>query len=144
MPYIIHMSHCNTGEFEGSCKYGDEDCPAMHPAPELMNFLDKGAAAKLAKEYHDGGYICISNKYRTIGRPDCDDWHIVMAEQMRCAPADFYKRDGSGELCERWREHYIRCTTTDKLEISELAYNYMRERRWAEEEEVIRKQVNEE
>jgi hypothetical protein len=118
-------------EYEGSCKYGEEDCPAMntHPAPELMEFLDKGEAAKLAKEYHEGGYICISNKYRMIGRPDRDDWHIAMAEQMFCAPADFYKRDGSGKLCERWREHYIRCTSTDTLEISEHAYNYLKRMR---------------
>jgi hypothetical protein len=117
------------GEYEGTCKYGDEDCPAMHPAPELVEFLEKGEAAKLAKEYHDGGYICISNKYRMIGRPDRIDWHIVMAEQMRCAPADFYKRDGSGKLCERWREHYVRCNTTDTLEISEYAYNYLKRMR---------------
>ena len=122
----VHMSHCNMGDYEDSCKYGDEDCPAMHPAPELVEFLEKGVAAKLAKEYHDGGYICISNKYRMIGRPDRGDWHIAMAEQMRCAPADFYKRDGSGQLCERWREHYVRCVTSDKLEISELAYDYLK------------------
>ena len=126
--YNIHMTHCNYGEYEGVCKYNDEDCPAMntHPAPELMEFLEKGQAAKLAKEYHDAGYIGISNKYRRIGRPDREDWHIAMAEQMRCAPADFIKRDGSGQLCERWREHYIRCTTTDKLEVSELVYTYLK------------------
>ena len=97
-----------------------------HPAPELVEFLEKGEAAKLAKELHEGGYIGISNKYRMIGRPDRDDWHIAMAEKMRCAPADFIKRDGSGELCKRWREHYIRCTTTDTLEISTLAYDYLK------------------
>lgn len=116
------------GEYEGTCKYGDEDCPAMnkHPAPELVDFLNKGEEFKLAKEYHEGGYICISNRYHMIGRPDREDWHIVLAKQMRCAPADFYKRDGSGKLCERWREHYIRCFTKDKLEISEYTYNYLK------------------
>lgn len=123
---MSHMSHCNQGEYEGTCKYGDEDCPAMHPAPELIDFLDKGEAFNLAKEYHEGGYICISNKYRMIGRPDREDWHIALAEQMHCAPADFIKRDGSGKLCERWREHYVRGNTTDKLEISEHAYNYLK------------------
>ena len=98
----------------------------MHPAPELMEFIDKGEAAKLAEQYHKGGYICISNKYRMIGRPDREDWHIAMAERMWCAPADFIKRDGSGKLCERWREHYVRGHTTDKLEISELVYNYLK------------------
>jgi hypothetical protein len=129
--YGDHLYHCNMREYEGSCKYGDEDCPAMntHPAPELINFLDKGEAFKLAKEYHEGGYIGISNKHRIVGRPDRDDWHIALAEQMRCAPADFIKRDGSGNLCEQWREHYVRCNTTDKFEISEHAYNYLKRMR---------------
>ena len=105
------------------CKY------KPHPAPELMKFLEDGQAAKLAKAYHDAGYIGISNKYRIIGRPDREDWHIAMAEQMRCAPADFIKRDGSGQSCERWREYYIRCTTTDKLEVSELVYSYLKRMR---------------
>ena len=102
------------------CKY------APHPAPELMDFLEKGEAAELAKEYHEGGYIGISNKYHTIGRPDRNDWHIAQAEILRCAPADFYLRDGSGKLCPRWREHYIRCITTDKIEVSELVYDYLK------------------
>ncbi len=125
---MTHMSHCNLGEYEGSCKYGDEDCPAMnkHPAPELMEFLESGEAAKLAKEYHDGGYICISNKYRMIGRPDRADWNVAMAEKMRCAPADFIKRDGSGKLCERWYEHYVRVHTKDTLEVSEKVYGYLK------------------
>jgi hypothetical protein len=25
----MHMSHCNIGDYRGSCKYGDDDCPAM-------------------------------------------------------------------------------------------------------------------
>lgn len=97
-----------------------------HPAPELINFLEDGIAYRVAKEYHEGGYIGISNKYRIIGRPDRDDWHIAQAELMRCAPADFYLRDGSGKLCPRWREQYIRCTTKDKLEVSELVYNHLK------------------
>lgn len=126
-----HMNHCNQGDYYGSCKYGYEDCPAMntHPAPELMEFLEQGQAAKLAKEYYEGGYIGISNKYRMIGRPDREDWHIAMAEQMRCAPADFYLRDGSGKLCPRWYEHYVRVHTKDTLEVSELVYNYLKRMR---------------
>lgn len=129
--YDVHMSHCNLGDYHGSCKYSEEDCPAMntHPAPELMEFLEKGEAAKLAKEYHEGGYIGISNRYRIIGRPDREDWHIALAEQLRCAPADFIRRDGSGKLCEHWREHYVRCTTTDKFVVSELVYHYLKRMR---------------
>ena len=25
----VHLSHCNFGEHAGSCKYGDDDCPAL-------------------------------------------------------------------------------------------------------------------
>jgi hypothetical protein len=28
----VHLSHCNQGEYLGSCKYGDDDCPAFAPA----------------------------------------------------------------------------------------------------------------
>lgn len=128
---MTHIKHCNQGQYKGSCKFGDEECPAMnkHPAPELMEFLEKGEAAKLAKAYHDAGYIGISNKYRLIGRPDRDDWNIVMAERMRCAPADFIKRDGSGQLCERWYEHYVRVYTKDTLEVTEKVYNYLKKMR---------------
>lgn len=119
-----HMSHCNLGDYHGSCKYGEENCPAMstHPAPELMDFLSKGEAADLVKR----GYICISNKYHKIGRQDREDWHVAMAEHMQCAPADFYLRDGSGKLCSRWKEHYIRCHSTDTITTSEATYQYMK------------------
>ncbi|AXQ70022.1 hypothetical protein HOU03_gp246 [Caulobacter phage CcrSC] len=30
-----HITHCFQGEYEGSCKYGDEDCPARFVAPAL-------------------------------------------------------------------------------------------------------------
>lgn len=96
-----------------------------HPSPELVEFLDKGEASDLHKQ----GYICISNKYRMLGRPDRADWHVAMAEKMRCAPADFIKRDGSGQLCERWYEHYVRCYTTDQLVISENVYSKLKRMR---------------
>ena len=28
----VHLHHCNIGEYEGSCKYGDENCPALDHA----------------------------------------------------------------------------------------------------------------
>lgn len=27
--YWLHKNHCNVGEYEGSCKYGDDDCPEL-------------------------------------------------------------------------------------------------------------------
>lgn len=93
-----------------------------HPAPELVEFLHKGHAEQLHKQ----GYICISNRYRKVGRPDRKDWHIALAQQMRCAPADFIKQDGSGKLCERWYEHYVRCISTDTMEIPQEVYDRLK------------------
>lgn len=94
----------------------------MTAVEEMNNLLDEHEASR----YHKEGYICISNRYRIIGRPDRDDWHVALAEQMRCAPADFYLKDGSGKLCPRWREHYVRCNTKDTLEISETTFNKLK------------------
>jgi hypothetical protein len=30
--YEVHLNHCNLGECEGVCKYGDDDCPALKHA----------------------------------------------------------------------------------------------------------------
>lgn len=30
-----HITHCHQGEYEGSCKYGEHDCPAQYVAPAL-------------------------------------------------------------------------------------------------------------
>ena len=38
-PKKVHLIHCNQGEFEGSCKYGDADCPAMKAHPECDKML---------------------------------------------------------------------------------------------------------
>ena len=125
MTYAVHMAHCNMGDYEGSCKYGDKDCPAMHPTPELLEFLEKGEAAQL----HEKGYICISNKYRIIGRVDRDDWLMVLAKQMNCSPANYYRLDGSG-IDPQWKEHYIRVHTEDTLAVSEGVFSRLKKMRY--------------
>lgn len=25
----VHLYHCDQGDYEGSCKYGEDDCPAL-------------------------------------------------------------------------------------------------------------------
>ena len=46
--YEVHMNHCNMGEYERTCKYGDLDCPAQFGvdlkkikdgAEEIVNFV---------------------------------------------------------------------------------------------------------
>ena len=97
----------------------------MQDVKEKTNF-DNFCDEVVGRKYAEEGYIGISNKYRHIGRPDRDDWHIAMAEKMRCAPADYIKRDGTGRLCPQWREHYIRCWTKDTLEVPEGVYKYVK------------------
>jgi hypothetical protein len=29
MSEVVHLAHCNLGEYAGTCKYGDDDCPAL-------------------------------------------------------------------------------------------------------------------
>lgn len=31
----VHLEHCNQGEYVGSCKYGDEGCPALVGTGEM-------------------------------------------------------------------------------------------------------------
>lgn len=69
--------------------------------------LDSVAAMCYAEEYKSLGYRKTSNAYCNIAKIDREDWVHVLAKQLRCAPADFYKLDGSG-IDDRWRDHYVR------------------------------------
>jgi hypothetical protein len=53
------------------------------------------------------GYRKVSNAFCRVAKIDRDDWVQVLATQLNCAPADFYKMDGSG-ISDRWRDHYVR------------------------------------
>lgn len=40
----VHLSHCNMGDYVGTCKYGDLDCPALSKSSDLelsSDILDK-------------------------------------------------------------------------------------------------------
>ena len=34
----VHLRHCNQGEYEGSCKYGEPNCPACDDLPDLTDY----------------------------------------------------------------------------------------------------------
>ena len=36
----VHLVHCNQGEYEGSCKYGDKDCPALKMSPVQLSYVN--------------------------------------------------------------------------------------------------------
>lgn len=39
----VHLSHCNMGEYVGSCKYGESDCPALPLATAPLGMEDQPA-----------------------------------------------------------------------------------------------------
>ena len=81
-----------------------------------------------AGELNRMGYRRISNKYKLVARIDRDDWMDVLAKQLNCCRADFYKLDGSG-ISNTWKDHYIRVYSEDKMTVSQEVYSKM-ERYW--------------
>ena len=55
----VHLSHCYTGEYKDTCKYGDEKCPAQKYKiaksykQELLNWIE--TELKLSDEDSDEG-----------------------------------------------------------------------------------------
>lgn len=81
-----------------------------------------------ASELNRMGYRKISNKYKLVARIDRDDWMDILAKQLNCCRADFYKLDGSG-ISNTWKDHYVRVYSEDKLTVSQEVYSKM-ERYW--------------
>ena len=81
---------------------------------ELEAFMAAGELNRL-------GYRRISNRYKLVARIDRDDWLDVLALQLRCCRADFYKLDGTG-IANNWKDHYIRVYSEDKLTVSPAVY----------------------
>lgn len=38
-PAIVHWAHCDLDDYEGSCKYGEEDCPVLAAKPVEKKFV---------------------------------------------------------------------------------------------------------
>jgi hypothetical protein len=48
----IHLNHCNQGDYEDSCKYGDEDCPAIfHTTTRYYQTTDDVGTDVKLREY---------------------------------------------------------------------------------------------
>lgn len=78
-------------------------------------------AATLTKQ----GYRKVSNRYKLVARIDRDDWMDILARQLNCCRADFYKLDGTG-IANNWKDHYIRVYSEDKLTVTPEVYKYMK------------------
>ena len=76
--------------------------------------LDELESRVYAQGLLSKGYRKTSNAYCMVSRIDRDDWLDVLAGKMNCCRADFYNKDGSG-VSDRWRDHYIRSYSNDKL-----------------------------
>lgn len=85
---------------------------------ELTAFLKAG-------ELTQKGYRKISNKYKLVARIDRDDWMDILARQLNCCRADFYKLDGSG-VADSWKDHYIRVYSEDRLTVGPEIYKLMK------------------
>lgn len=84
---------------------------------EVEAFLIAGKLSKM-------GYRRISNAYCCVARIDRDDWLDVLATKMHCCVADFYNKDGTG-VKDEWKDHYIRCYSTDKQTVHFRVYKMM-------------------
>jgi hypothetical protein len=67
----IHMAHCYQGEYEDTCKYGDDDCPA---APKSKTTTEQAAldaywAAKTPAEERDA-----VSRMKALGIWKEDEW----------------------------------------------------------------------
>lgn len=82
--------------------------------------------ASYAKMLTDMGYRRTSNRHLMVSRIDRPDWIDHLANKMRCAPASFIVRDGSGEISADWCDHYRRCYSEDKATVSERVFRLMR------------------
>jgi hypothetical protein len=76
--------------------------------------VEEPLAWMLAGELMEKGYRKVSNAYCRIARIEREDWVQELAKKLNCAPADFYKLDGSG-ISDRWRDHYVRSHSQDVL-----------------------------
>jgi hypothetical protein len=82
-------------------------------------------AATLTKQ----GYRKISSKYKLVARIDKDDWLDILARQLNCCRADFYKLDGSG-IANNWKDHYIRVHSKDRITVTPEVYKHMKNYLW--------------
>lgn len=65
--YEVHMSHCNQGEFEGSCKYGDHDnCPALKIKNKKVKKIDYVLIDMKAKLYNKNEGDCLKQIYEWV------------------------------------------------------------------------------
>lgn len=74
---LVHRAHCNQGEYVGTCKYGDDDCPALTQTTGLT--CKECGKENCSSLCNDDCYECYSVKQKA--------WTAKMA--IRQDPAQF-------------------------------------------------------
>ena len=81
----VHLSHCNQGEYLGSCKYGDDDCPTIRSTvlwPYGCHDPDSCARHKACM------YIqCLNNGRDIAGEVEASISQIASPPEQPAAPA---------------------------------------------------------
>jgi hypothetical protein len=66
--YEVHLNHCNIGECEGVCKYGDDDCPALEHADMKARWDRPTPPAQPAPVQEPVAWVC----FGAPGKRDID------------------------------------------------------------------------
>lgn len=108
----VHMTHCNQGEWEGVCKYGEEDCPALAQQEQepVARMHADGSGRIISQATYDeaqrqGGVPWSSvRRYTTplYTHPPRREWQSLTEDEIRMAYGNDLKyRDGDYERFAR-------------------------------------------
>lgn len=104
----VHLSHCHQGEYEGSCKYGDADCPAApttSPEPSSSPEIPDNSAASHSKIPNNSNCSKSSN-----GSPepvDVEDIAAILYEAVNPTMKWSYLYPSHNHLHASVRQRYI-------------------------------------
>ena len=76
----VHLSHCNFGENEGSCKYGDDSCPALSESwswfGKALQERDqlRAEVERLSAEFKQLADTAYCDYIAQMRRPECLGW----------------------------------------------------------------------
>ncbi len=86
--------------------------------------VDELTAWMIAGDLTLKGYKKVSNAFCIVARIDRDDWVEVLAKEQCCSSDYFYNKHTS-DIDDRYRDHYIRVYSKDKLVIAPRIYKKM-------------------
>jgi hypothetical protein len=99
--YAVHLNHCNIGECEGVCKYGDDDCPALEHA-DMKAKWDRPTppAAQQEHEPENEPYVSLASvqepvAWAVVGEGEWGEWVIGQQFETNNPPNhEYWKNRG--------------------------------------------------